>query len=1097
MGLDPTGPEVAGAGGGPLRAVDLRADRRSQPLSCQPSGALLGWRSSSSVPGTSPAAWRVVMSEAPLGGQPAQAPGGSDPVIWDSGWVDDPEGGVDVPYEGPALEPRHRYRWWVRLRDQLGRAGPWSEPADLEVGLGDTASWEAGWVTASEEPLAQPGPDLDLVRNLVGPGEVPRWLWAADAGDDCTVRLLGTVWAPPGAQALHSKLALHAFRPLRAWVNGHPVEPVAADAPFESGLNVIAVEVAPGQGLPGVLASIEVSGEALRGSVSCSGPSWRAVAVPAGPPGQRLGANGAREPGWETQQAAPPWVVEGRTQLEAWPKAVVLGRHGDAPWGRLPSSYRPPLALRRPFELPFAPARGRLYVASLGDHRLWLNGEAVSDRVLCPGWRDFRYHVPYQVYDVTHLLAQGPNLLAALVADGWWAGSIAWFGRGFYGRSRALRAELEVLGAGGEHFRVLTDESWQAGRSKVRFADPIHGECQDARLEPQGWLVSQAQPPGFQPAVALATAAPALVAEQAPPVRPGKVFTPASVERREECWLVDFGQNFSGRARLRARGAPGARVVVTHAEVCTPSGDLWRDGLRTARATDEYLLEGTGDWEHLEPYFSVHGFRFARIDATRAEVDPASIEAVAVWADMEPLGSFSCSDPRLNRLQENIIWSARSNFLAVPTDCPQRDERLGWTGDVQVFAPTAAFNYDVRGFLESWLEDLRLGQLADGAIPHVAPFVCDPSKLVPGAAGWQVAGGEVGGPPSEEAGAAGWGDAIVTVPLALWEAYADRRALADNLEAVDRWVNYLASHAGAWEPGGGFGDWLAPEPTPTPLVVEAYWAIAAHAASTLAEAVGDRERASRFRGVAERARRVFRAHWLDESGVPVPATQTACVLALRSKSLGPAEIAATRAALVRDVRGRGHRLTTGFLGTPWLLEELVEAGCARDALILLGQEEYPSWLYPVVRGGATTIWERWDSWHHERGFGDPGMTSFNHYAYGAVGAFLYRHVLGLAPAAPGWSKARVAPLAMAPLRWAQGSLATPRGTIALRWELGAERGRLQIELKLPPGCKAEVLPPFFGTVEQDGHRMAEAGPHLPLELEPGTHRLEVKAVRNS
>lgn len=1055
-----------------LVAQKLEADRQANALSVELTGPSFGWQPLGRGQDHNQQSYRIEVISA--------SGAASGQLVWDSGWVDGTEC-ADLAYGGPLLEAGSAYTWRVRLRNDRSVEGPWSNWSTFETGLGDTASWEAQWITASDEPVGGRLPDLDVVRRDVGPGRVPSWIWGEDQSGGAALRT--TFWVRPGARSSRAELVCLSRRPLKCWVNGHECDPVGpVTAPLFPGFNVLAIAAEPGPEPAGVLASLEVSADLLPGTGTCTDGSWKVMPTP----GEASGGQSV-EP-----HEAPPWSWSGFDDAE-WAPATVLGLHGDAPWGRAELSYRPALALRQAFNLGFKPARARLYAASLGDHRLWINGRPVSDRVMVPGWRDFRHHLPYQVYDVTEAVEAGDNVLAGALGDGWWAGTIAWFGRSFYGAGRALRATLVVEGADGETLTVHTDPSWRAGRCGIQYADPIHGECFDASCEPQGWKVDATAPPRFTPAAVVGYPTPPLVREVAPPVVPGQTLKAVAVRRcGTAAWIADFGQVVSGKVRMKVRARPGSRVVVTHAEAVSADGALWRDGLRTARATDEYICAGEGRWEHVEPTFSVHGFRYAQVNLTDSEgdLDSESLEAVAYWADMEQTGSFSCSDERLNRLQSNIVWSLRDNFLAIPTDCPQRDERLGWTADIQVFAPTAAFNYDVRNFLESWLEDLRLGQTADGAIPHFAPVVTDPAHLVAGRDSWKLRGEEPGERSTDEAGAAGWGDAIVFVPLALIEAYGDRRVGVECLDAIDAWLGYLDTERGGWKPRGGFGDWLAAEPTPTPLVVHAYWAIAATASAALAAELGDQHRAVKFQGMAERARRVFRERWLDDAGNLNPATQTACVLALRTGALDAAEEARARAALVSDVRSKGH-LTTGFLGTPWLLEELARSGATKEAMDLLLREEWPSWLYPVVSGDATTMWERWDSWHHERGFGDPGMTSFNHYAYGAVGAFLYQRVLGIAPSRAGYSEVTVQPVPAATLSWAKGEVVTPRGPVKLSWSMDEARRSFDVHLELPPTCRATVVLPRSGNLTLEGEDAGKIGAGESRSVGSGQHHIVV------
>lgn len=726
-----------------------------------------------------------------------------------------------------------------------------------------------------------------------------------------------------------------------------------------------------------------------------------------------------------------------------WPRAEEVGIYGDPPHGRDATGERPSPHLRRTLTLAASPRRARLYVTALGLYELAINGRRAGDDRLAPGWTDYHTRLPYQTHDVTGLLHEGDNVVDAVLGAGWYAGSIAWRSPGVYGTRPLLRAQLEVELEDGSAVELLSDGSWQVGEGAIRFADLQLGEVQDLRRVPGSWCPVDVAAPRHG----------RLVAAEAPPIRVLREISPVAVtETAPDRWIYDFGQNLVGWARLKLRGQAGQSVILRHAEVLEPDGALYLENLRAARQTDQFTLD-EGE-QVLEPHFTVHGFRYLEVSGVR----PDEVVALVTHADMAPAGEFSCSHEGLNQLQRNIVWGQRGNFLSVPTDCPQRDERLGWTGDAQIFAATAAFNMDVRGFFAKWLNDLIDAQRPDGAVPHVAPNLHLPhesSHRYP-------------------YGAAGWGDAVVIVPWVLYRTLGDRRIAEDLMPAVERWLRFLeATSTDLIRPASGFGDWLSIEgETRNDLIGTAFFAWSAHLASELADGLGRQCDAARFEELFQRVRLAFRDAFVDGGGRLAARTQTAYVLALRFGLFDQGEIPAAADRLVKNLESRNWHLGTGFLGTPHLLPVLADTGHIDAAYRLLLQETWPSWLYPV-RNGATTVWERWDSWSEGRGFQDPRMNSFNHYAYGAVGEWMYGAVAGIEPAEPGYRAVRVRPRPGGGLTSARALHHSPFGPIAVEWRAGEG---FELDVDIPPGSSAEVwIPaPSPDAVTEGGRPAAEA-----------------------
>ncbi|MGW3567521.1 glycoside hydrolase family 78 protein [Streptomyces sp. NPDC000941] len=760
------------------------------------------------------------------------------------------------------------------------------------------------------------------------------------------------------------------------------------------------------------------------------------------------GSDGAVSP-W----SEPAAVETGLLAPEDWSAVFVT-----PDWDEDAQSDQPSPLLRHEFELRGPVRSARLYATALGVYEAELNGSRIGDHVLAPGWTAYDKRLRYQTHDVTTLLRPGRNAFGAVLGDGWFRGRIGFDGktRAIYGDRLAFLAQLDVEYEDGTAQRVVTDGSWRAATGPVVSSGLYDGEAYDARLERTGWSEPGHDASGWHGVRVLERDLTTLVAPDGPPVRRVEEITPVAVATSPSgTTILDFGQNLVGRLRLTVSGEAGRRVTLRHAEVLE-DGELCTRPLRTAAATDTYTLRGQGT-EIYEPRFTFHGFRYAEVTGAPDDFDPATaVTAVVLHFDLTRTGHFSCSDELVNRLHENVVWGMRGNFLDVPTDCPQRDERLGWTGDIQVFSPTASFLYDSAGFVGSWLADLAAEQGENGVVPFVVP------KVVPGA----------------DTPTAAWGDAATVVPWVLYERYGDTGILAAQYDSMRGWVDHVASLAGEdllWDSGFQFGDWLDPTApagrpdaaaTPGELIATAYFFRSADIVARTAEVLGRTEDAERYPALADEIRAAFRAEYVTGAGRMMSDAPTAYALAL---CFGLLDAGAQRGRagdrLAQLVRGNGYKIATGFVGTPLICDALTRTGHADTAYRLLLQRECPSWLYPVTMG-ATTIWERWDSLLPDGTVNPSGMTSFNHYALGAVADWLHRTVAGLAPAEPGYRRLRVAPRPGGGLTHAEARLHTPYGTAEVSWTLSD--GELTVQALIPPNTTAEVMLPDGGDVVEVG-----------------------------
>jgi alpha-L-rhamnosidase len=826
----------------------------------------------------------------------------------------------------------------------------------------------------------------------------------------------------------------------------------------------------------------------VAGTGTIDGDAQLAVLAPGGPLRSRevrhLRVRVATESGWS------PWsetatVEAGLFTPEDWrASAVTLP---DDPGARAQS---PSPLLRTAFTLPTAPVRARLHVTSLGVHEVRINGARVGDHLLDPGWTSYHHRLLVTTHDVTGLLTGGENVLAGLLGDGWYRGRLGWDpqdDRSRYGHTLALLAELEVELADGSTVTIATDETWRASTGEIRSADLYDGCTLDLRHRQSGWDLPGFDDSDWAPAAVVPLDLAALQPQVAAPVRVVETFRPRRSQGSggEGTLLLDAGQNVAGFVRLTVRGRAGDSVVVRHAEVLEADGSLHTRSLRSAKATDSYVLADEQAIT-LEPSFTFHGFRYAEV-TTPAEVLDA--EVLAISSDIPQRGTFSCSDPTLTRFHENVRWSQRDNFVAVPTDCPQRDERLGWTGDAQAFAPTACTLFDARAFWESWLVDVALDQAADGAVPNVVPNVLGEGDFANGRAGWA--------------------DATTMVPWAVHVAYDDRDALATQLPSMKALVAYLQGRRHEDGLLGGefqFGDWLDPDApgdrpheakTSSDYLANSFLSHSADLVSRACVALGDPDGVRSYRSIAEEVARLTWARWREHALT----TQTGCAVALEL-GIAPAEeheeVGRALADLVRQADGR---IATGFLGTPLVLPALTRTGHVSEAYLMLLRREMPSWLYQVDHG-ATTVWERWDairpdgSIHdgvmHLPDHGEGHMLSFNHYAYGAVIDWVYRHLAGIAPDAdaPGYRHVVLAPRPVAGIDRAAATVNSALGPIAAEWTTDGDV--FTARYSLPFGVTATFHPPAGeGATFTVDDRTASG----PVTLGPGQHEVTLPSAQ--
>ncbi|MFC5790256.1 alpha-L-rhamnosidase [Agromyces tardus] len=734
--------------------------------------------------------------------------------------------------------------------------------------------------------------------------------------------------------------------------------------------------------------------------------------------------------------------------VSQWHASFISGgspaRPGD------PASY-----FRREFAVAEGLRRATLLVTALGIVEPYLNGVRVGDEVLAPGWTSYRHRINVSSHDVTDLIAAGENAVGAIVGEGWAVGRLGWEDRRVHYADRPalfLQLELEY----GDRTEVIgTGPEFRVGTGAVRANGIYDGETYDAPLEPEGWSSAGFDDSDWASAEPIEWNLEALEVGIAPPIRridelaPVEILTSPSGKT-----IVDVGQNISGWVRITLTGEAGWTITLRHAEALTPDGELEPESNRRADATDRYTLRG-GAEETWEPRFTFHGFRYVEVDGWPGELSVDAVRAVVVHSEMTRTGWFETSDPLVTKLHANAVWSMRDNFVGIPTDCPQRDERMGWTGDINAFAPTATFLYDVRGVLGSWLQDLAVEQAERGYVPWVVPDILStPSSPT-----------------------ALWSDVAVSLPWAMYQEYGDLdilRGSYDSMTAFIRQVEDLLDESGLWSSGFQFGDWLDPDaPADNPaggktdrhLVASAYLCKTTREMAETAGLLGKAEDAAHFAALADRVRRAFRREYVTESGRVVNESTTAYALAIAFGILDEDQNAKAGDRLAELVAKGGYKISTGFAGTPLVTDALSSTGHLDEAYLLLMEKECPSFLYPVTMG-ATTIWERWDSILPDGTLNATGMTSLNHYALGAVADWLHRIVGGLQRMEPGYRRIRIAPQPGGGLTSAHVAHDTVHGRAEVDWRI--EDGEMFLDVTIPEGTSAEVVLPLHpaGVVEQ-------------------------------
>jgi alpha-L-rhamnosidase len=1058
-------PSVALAG--PDRVGRLRVESLAEPIGLDVPQPRFSWVLEATERGARQAAYQLLIAST------AEKARRGDADVWDSGRVASDDN-AQVVYGGPPLGPRTRYHYVVKVWDGRGRVSA-SAPAFFETGLldrpfqgkfitlgaaeaADRRPFVGGpWIYAPAPP--GPAPETGAVRRVAFRGSFT-------LAPDERVRWAELHMALPGDGKNWDKKRAHFI-----WVNDREQRWVAASVKDPRWVPITAL-VRPGENTIALSSPFEAQ-QAIALAVVLELADGRRRVIHA-------------DGGWRTRPLSPDELAKAEWRAEEtvrWAPVLDLGPFGDGgppgPEYRRVDQVVAAIHLRRAFRIDKPVARARLYATAAGIYEARLNGAKVGQDVLTPGWTDYGKRLRYQSYDVTGQLRPGDNALGAIVAPGWFSGRTG-VGQNLWGFERALLMELHVDYRDGTTEVIATDERWRASTGPIRRVDLLDGETYDARRELPGWDRPGFPDAGWAAATAVTPAVGRIEGQMEPPPRPVATLPARQVTSPAPgVQVFDLGQNMVGWARVTLRAPAGTVVKLRFAEILNTDGTLFTEALRTANAVDFYVAKG-GSAETFEPRFTFHGFRYVEVSGLPAPLPRSAVTGIVVASALEPAGTFVTSNALLNRLQSNIVWGQRGNFLSIPTDCPQRDERLGWSGDINMFARTATFNMDSAAFLAKYLVDLEDGQKPDGRFPDIAPTI-------------DIIG----------AGNFAWADAGVMIPWLLFEVYGDRRVLERHFGAMQRWIDHRTKGAKddlntSWS----YGDWVSPPPqTPNAVIGPIYHAHGARLLGRAAAVLGKTEEAERYQALFERIRAAWNRAYVKPDGTIESDTQAAYVLALRYDMLPPEGRAAAVQHLAAAIDRAGGHLATGFLGTGNLLPALSAHGRADLAYDLLLKETNPSWLFSV-KNGATTIWERWDGYSPETGPNNKGdMNSYNHYAFGAVGEWMYANVAGLDfdPAAPAWRRLVIRPLvgpAVARgLTGARGEHMTVRGKVASAWKVVG--GTLSLEVEVPVHATARVHVPASAVeaVKESGRPAARAPGVQVVGLVDGAAVFEVGAGR--
>ncbi len=990
---------------------DLKCEYMSNPLGIGEATPRFSWKLGDTTRGAMQTAYQLMVATS----RPQLDR--EKPDIWNTGKVSSGRS-VLVEYEGPPVGSSTKYFWKVRSWNKDSVPSDWSDPAWFETGLLKENDWKADWI--SGQPVESPG----LTESF------GYWIWHPGGSyPNRNVCFRKKFTLDPGKKPKEVVLSLSADNEYVAWINGHyiarsrnwkQIREHCLIGRIRPGGNVLAVSAKHmGDDRGGLIFNLRILYEDGSEEVIISDAGCPVTLDP--------------EDSWKNPDYKESGFVNARE---------------IAPYGKGPrqkqavKDFRPrSLMMRKTFTVDRKVKKARLYVSGLGNYVMSINGERAGEDVLTPGWTNYPEKVQYQTYDITSMLRQGKNVAGAILGNMWWSSGLGWSGGVTYSTdpNRLIAQIIIEYNNGGEKI-LATDDSWKIHPSPILKNSLYDGETYDARLEQAGWDSTGFNDSRWENARIVTDVHVKLVAQQGPPLRVTEQLIPVNITRTEfNTYVFDFGQNMVGWTRLKVRGKAGNRIQLKYAELLHEDGTVAQENLRTALATDYYILKGE-ETEIWEPKFTYHGFRYVEVAGLPEPPSSETLTGLVVHSDAPFTGEFVCSSDLLNGIWQNILWSQRGNMHSVPTDCPQRDERLGWMGDAQIFTPTACYNMHMAGFLSKWEKDITDCQEEEGWVYDVNPAIVVEGPSKPG-----------------------WGDAVVIIPWTVYRFYGDEKILEENYEGMKAWVEYMRKESRndiyRWgtEEWDGYGDWIAVVESPAFPISAAYYYYSTKLLSGIAGILGHHKDEKDYAELADRIAEAFNERFLDKNTYNYPAgTQTANLLPVAfGITPEPLQDEVVR-NIMTDVKARGYHPATGFLGTAYLLPVLSDFGYHKAAFKTATGMEYPSWGY-MLEKGATTIWELWNSDTEPPG----GMNSRNHFALGSVGEWYYSHLAGIRTddEQPGFKHTVIAPCPVKELAWARALIDTDYGLLASSWEQEEKEYRLKVTI--PPNTRATVKIPLL------------------------------------
>lgn len=1001
-----------------IQAASLRCEYRVDPLGIDIVNPRLSWTLESDKRGQQQTAYQVLVASSP------EQLKKNEGDLWNSGQVFSDET-TSIVYEGTMLTSGMDCYWKVKVWDKAGKDSGWSRPAKWSMGLLKPEDWKAQWIGYDVSVASRSTPDA--VKQAY-------WIWSdPDAAKGTAVaeryfrRSFDLAAIPQKAVCYITaddgfELFVNGLKAKEG--QGHTVILEAAIEQYlKSGKNVLAVKASNhGNSVnpAGLLAAVVIKLQDGSEQVILSDAQWRTAL--------------AEVPGWHS---------EGFDD-SAWSNASSLVKMGMSPWegSDIAKQILPPARYLRTDCTVAARKikKANLYATALGIYDLSVNGRRVTDDYFSPGWTDYAKRIYYRTYDVTDVLKSGDNAIGAVLADGWYAGYIGYARqRDYYGKHLRLLCQLNIEYEDGTTQVVATGPDWKASLGPIVHADFLQGESYDARREIPGWNTTKFDDAGWQKvAIGSDEVHPQVQSAVSPPVVVFEEIKPIAVsEPRPGVYVFDMGQNFAGVVRLRIKGKAGQTIRLRHAERLNPDGTIYTTNLRSAAAADTYICKG-GKTEVWQPYFTFHGFQYVELTGVDSKPSRDTIVGLALSSDTPATGTFECSDAMVNQIQQNAVWTQRANFIDIPTDCPQRDERLGWTGDAQVYINTAAYHNDVHAFFTKWLVDLEDAQRRDGQFPMVAPLKVAESD---------------GGP--------AWADAGVICPWTIYKMYGDRRVLETHYDAMKKFIAFCRDRCtDELLPPAQFhcfGDWLnINDDTPKDVIYMAYFGYSTQLMADIADVLGKTADSERYNRLFEQIKASFNKAYVEPDGRIKGDSQTAYVMAIAYDLLDEKGQKLAAEHLIRRIRDCNWHLSTGFVGTKDLMLALAKIGRNDVAYRLLHNDTFPSWGFSI-RHGATSIWERWNGWTPEQGFGDPGMNSFAHYSFGAVCQWIFENIGGIQTEGSAFKNIVIKPQPGGKLTWARTAYQSIRGEIVTDWEV--KKNVFHCRVTIPPNTTATLYLP--------------------------------------